>query len=657
MAKASTKLKSIGAKLTLAMLGVSLGSAAIVGVVSYREQNAASEAAIGAALVQRYQAVSDAMTEQGQRALATALALANDGQITEAFGRGDRAQIVARLETVYPAFKTLDLGLVSFFGPDGKTVARVHAPDKFGDEVLSRRGTVRDVIANHATKVGVEPGRESISIFATVPALSNGRFVGVADVGAVLGKDFLATLKKRSGADIAMHLVGDSGVTDLGSTFTQKSLLPPEAHREALASPIPLRMLDLDGHPVAVLAGPLRNYSGQAIGTVEVALDISDLIAARNRALLTLGGVLLAVAAAAIGAAFALARHIGSPVEALNEAMTEIAAGTYETTIPATQRADAIGDMARTVSVFRDGLVRQRALEEEKEAGTLEKMRQAERLATLIHGFEGTVGGIVGIVSSAATELQATAQQLSESAGDAAARAEAVALSAHQAGANVTSVAGAAEELGASVGEIARQVDHSLSQSSMAVEETRASAATVSELKDAVSRIDDIVALIAGIASQTNLLALNATIEAARAGEAGRGFAVVASEVKALAEQTSRATADISAQIAGIQATTARAVSGIGGIVGTINGINRAASAIATAVEQQGAATREIIGAVSQASAGTSEVGASIAVVSQAVSGTGHAAGQVFAASEELARQAESLRAEVEGFLHGVRAA
>ncbi len=657
MAILGNKLKSIGAKLTLAMLGVSLGSAGIVGFVSFREQSNASEEAIGAALLQRYAAVAEAMTEQGQRAMATALALANDREMAEAFGRGDRPQILSRMETVYPELRKLDLGLVSFFGPDGKAVARAHTPDKFGDDVLGRRGVVRDVLKTHIPRVGVEPGRDSISIFASAPSTVNGRFVGVTDVGAALGPDFLAAVKKRTGADIAMHLVSESGITSLGTTFGRKSLLAPEVHRAASVAPIPLRELEMDGHPVAVLAGPLRNYSGTSIGTVEVALDISDLVAARNRALLTLGGVLLLVAAGTVAAAFALARHIGRPVEALNSAMTGIAAGQVERPIPSTGRADAIGDMARTVAVFRDGLVRQRALEAEKEADTLGKLRQAERMDALIHGFEGTVGAIVGIVSSAATELQATAHQLSESASDTALRAEAVASSAHEAGVNVTSVAGAAEELGASVDEIARQVDHSLSQSTQAVEETRASAATVAELKDAVSRIDDIVGLIAGIASQTNLLALNATIEAARAGEAGRGFAVVAAEVKALAEQTSRATADISGQIAGIQATTARAVAGIGGIVGTINGMNRAASAIATAVDQQGAATREIIGAVSQASAGTSEVGASIAVVSQAVAGTGMAAGQVFSASEELARQAEALRAEVVGFLDGVRAA
>jgi len=430
--RALNNLRSIGAKLTIAMVGVSLSSAAVVGIVSYRAQTQASDSTISASLLQGYNAVSDAMAEQGQRALATAHSLANDRGIADAFARGDRTDALARLAPVFPALQKLDLGLVTLQGADGRAFARAHAPDKFGDDVLGRRAMIREAIQSSSPLVGIEQGRASISMFAIVPTMGEGRFAGVTDIGAVLGDEFIANLKKRTGVDIAMHLVNDAEVQTLGATFAQKTLLAPDAQRAALKGPITPQMGEIGGHPVAVLAGPLRNYSGKAIGTVEVALDVTDLIAARNHSLLVLAGVLLAVAAGTAAAAYALSRHIGRPVASLTTAMGNIASGHLDTRIPSLERADAIGDMARSVAVFRDGLAQQRTLEAEKEEDTLGKMRQAERMSALIHSFEGTVGGIVGIVSSAATELQATAQQMSQSAGDTAARAEAVSAAAQQ---------------------------------------------------------------------------------------------------------------------------------------------------------------------------------------------------------------------------------
>ena len=270
--------------------------------------------------------------------------------------------------------------------------------------------------------------------------------------------------------------------------------------------------------------------------------------------------------------------------------------------------------------------------------------------------FESTVKGMVEVVASAATEMQSTARSMETTANSTSEQATAVAAAAEEASTNVQTVASAAEQLSSSISEISRQVAQSTQIAGNAVSEAERTNEMVKGLADAAQKIGEVVGLINDIASQTNLLALNATIEAARAGEAGKGFAVVASEVKNLANQTAKATEEIGAQIGGIQSATQGAVTAIQGIGDTIAEINEIASAIAAAVEQQGAATQEIARNVEQAASGTTEVTQSITQVTQAASETGNAAGQVLQAAGELSTQAENLSGEVTSFLDTIRA-
>ncbi|MEJ1160365.1 HAMP domain-containing methyl-accepting chemotaxis protein [Prosthecomicrobium sp. N25] len=378
-------------------------------------------------------------------------------------------------------------------------------------------------------------------------------------------------------------------------------------------------------------------------------------IESTRRNAMTLAGVFVLVVTVL---AASLGTSISRAILAIAACMNELAAGNLRVAIFGAGRRDEIGRMAAAVEVFRDNAVEKERLENEQEAAKVAAEREKrEAMHRLADEFERAVGGIVQSVASAASEMQATANTLTAAAEETARQSTAVSAASEEASANVQTVASAAEELAASVREIGRQVEQSSAMSTRAVGDTHGANDKVQRLAASAQKIGAIVDMIADIAGQTNLLALNATIEAARAGDAGRGFAVVASEVKLLAEQTSKATAEISAQIAEIQTATGASVVAIRGVGETIDGLSRIAGSISSAVEQQGSATGEIARNVQLASAGTQEVSTNIAGVSRAAEETGTAAVQVLTSSTDLARRAEQLSEEVGRFIGRVRAA
>jgi methyl-accepting chemotaxis protein len=389
-------------------------------------------------------------------------------------------------------------------------------------------------------------------------------------------------------------------------------------------------------------------------GSDKAAQDAGDSYASSFLMLMIILGVSMAVGAA-IG--YLLVRDVSAGIASIVTPMQALGHGDLTAEVPHQGEKTEIGAMADTLQVFKQALIAKKAADEAAAADAEAKIERGRRVDAITRNFETMIGEIVQAVSSASTQLEAAAGTLSSTATRSQQLTITVASASEEASTNVQSVASATEELSSSVTEISRQVQESARMASDAVGQARSTNDRVSELSKAAARIGDVVELINTIAGQTNLLALNATIEAARAGDAGRGFAVVASEVKALAEQTAKATGEIGQQITGIQAATHESVNAIKEISSTIERLSEISSTIAAAVEEQGAATQEISRNVQQAAQGTHQVSANITDVQRGATETGSASTQVLSAAKALSGDSSRLKVEVSKFLESVRAA
>ena len=425
------------------------------------------------------------------------------------------------------------------------------------------------------------------------------------------------------------------------------------------AGQIPHEAHELNAQTVNKIAMDAEALLEKSIALNNAGADQAGRDAANNytSAFEILAAMLVFAIIVGIAVGFYMVRDVSRGIASIVTPMQALGNGDLTAQVPHQSEKTEIGTMADSLQVFKKALIAKKAADEAAARDAEAKIERGRRVDGITREFESMIGEIVNTVSSASTQLEASAGTLTATAERAQELTTMVAAASEEASTNVQSVASATEEMASSVNEISRQVQESARMASDAVNETRKTNDRVSELSKAAARIGDVVELINTIAGQTNLLALNATIEAARAGDAGRGFAVVASEVKALAEQTAKATGEIGLQINGIQSATQDSVTAIKEISGTIEKLSEISSAIAAAVEEQGAATQEISRNVQQAAQGTQQVSSNITDVQRGAGETGKASSQVLSAAQSLSGDSNRLKLEVSKFLSSVRAA
>jgi len=650
------KLRSISARLILTISVTVAVVCGILGTFSVVQQRSLTRLALDQQLKLQYDSVMAALDYEGRAALAVSAVIANLPPVAEAVAKGERDPLMTLLQAPLAAIKPQGMPLISFQTPPATNFFRIHEPKIFGDDISARRKTVVESNQTGKPIVGVEPGRDSLGVFAMTPIMRDGKSIGVVDIGVSFGKPFVDNAKLRFGVDLAVYRFDGKAFTSIASTLGDGSVATQDELKSVFDGNGLRRDATLNGHPAALYLGQIKNYAGQPVAVIELVKDTTEYeaAAASSQRNFILGTFVILAGAALL--AFLLGRGLSRPLAAITAVMNRLSSGDTDVTILGSDRKDELGTMAVALDVFRRNMIEARTLREAQEAAKYQAELEKKVLQReMADRFESDVKSVVGAVAQATKDMQRVAGEITTSVNGTSERAAAAAAASEQASASVGTVATATEELASSVTEIGRQVTFSSGVADEAVAKAAKTTEMVKSLAAAAEKIGDVLRLIGAIASQTNLLALNATIEAARAGDAGRGFAVVASEVKELASQTAKATEEIAGQVTAIQSATADCALAIGGISDTIREISGVATTIASAVEEQGSATREIARSVQRVATGTGEVSLNVAGASQAADQSRALADNVLVASGELSQHATALFTSVDTFLAGLR--